>query len=390
MIRYNTVYPRNIKTGLLNGYKRQSETSRVKYVEDGILKEKADFFKEDWDQEKLHSIEQFMKKKQNITIIAKDQSQTVGFLVVDTNSFDGYMNVPYIHTDARYRGLGIGKNLILLGSKTAKDLGAEKLYISGHPDINTQAFYEKIGCVLAQKINQTLYEIEPLDIQLELSLDFEDIMMKKIKLEFKQYHHVSSTTLNKLLPRIYSVMPKDDLEFLKTVKPLLIDDRRSYFSMGTLLLKKRGTVVDEKYFKIYEDILLNHIRDWGQVDQYCYRVLGPIFNANYELFYKLQEWSKSTNKDVRRASLVSMLLSYQKVICTYPLHHVLELVESLKEDADFHVRKAVGWVLKCAYVEYPEAIIKYLTQNRQNLDRMIFRYALEHMDEQLKKQMLQK
>ena len=258
MIRYQVATPKDIKSGLLNGYQRFTETNRVKYIKDNILKEKDTYFIDDWDSEKLNEIVQYMKEPQNMTTLAKKNRQVVGFVVIDIRIFDGYMNVPYIHTDNRYRGQNIGKNMMLLTSKIAKDKGASKLYISGHPDCNTQAFYSKIGCVLAEKINQTLYEIEPLDIQLELSLDYIEIMMRKIKLEFSPYKHISSTLLNKLLPRVFSVMPEADKAFLDTVKPLLVSNERSYFSMGTLLLKKKETVIHKQYFDYYEDILFSH------------------------------------------------------------------------------------------------------------------------------------
>jgi ribosomal protein S18 acetylase RimI-like enzyme/3-methyladenine DNA glycosylase AlkC len=388
VIRYSIVHPEHIKTGILNGFRRYTETVRVKYVENGVLLEKDDCFVDEWDTRKLSFIESYMKNEKNITILAKDNKNVVGFAVLDTLKFDGYMNVVYIHTDNRYRGQGIGTNLLLLASKTAKDLKAEKLYISGHPAVEAQAFYKKMGCVLAQKINKELYEIEPLDIQLERSLDYNDIVMRKIDLEFQQYNRISSTILNKLLPRIYSVMPQDDADYIYAVSPLIISDSRPHFSMGTLLLKKRTSVVDEKYLSIYENLLLNHIHDWDQVDQYCYRVLGPIFNANYSLYSVLKKWSKSKNKDVRRAALVSMLISSQKITCTYPIEHVLELVGYLKDDEDYHVKKAVGWVLKCAYVTYPQQIIAFLTDHYKTLDRMIFRYACEHMDTKTRNDLL--
>ena len=160
--------------------------------------------------------------------------------------------------------------------------------------------------------------------------------------------------------------------------------------MLTLLLKKRGSVIDEKHLGMYEDILLKHIHGWGQVDQYCYRVLGPIFNSNYKLYSILKRWSLSDNKDVRRAALVSMLTSSQMVTCTYPIREVMELVEILKNDEDFHVRKGVGWILKCAYLECPESVIFFLKENKESLDRMIFRYALEHMEKDLKQELMVK
>ena len=63
------------------------------------------------------------------------------------------------------------------------------------------------------------------------------------------------------------------------------------------------------------------------------------------------------------------------------------LVEALKEDDYYHVRKGVGWVLKCAYLTYPVEVVRYLKKHKETLGRMIFRYALEHMEKELKQEM---
>lgn len=177
MITYTIVHPENIKSGTLSNYRRYTETHRVKYIDDGVIKEKDDFFIDDWDSVQLTKIEKYMQELQNRTILAKEGTQVVGFVVLDVRLFDGYMNMPYIHTDNRYRGKGIGTKLMHLASKMAKELGAKKLYISTHPSVEAQKFYMKMGCVLAKKINQVLYELEPFDIQLELSLDNVDLNM---------------------------------------------------------------------------------------------------------------------------------------------------------------------------------------------------------------------
>jgi 3-methyladenine DNA glycosylase AlkD len=64
------------------------------------------------------------------------------------------------------------------------------------------------------------------------------------------------------------------------------------------------------------------------------------------------------------------------------------LVEKLKHDDDFHVRKAVGWTLKCAYPTYPKKVERYLRDNVGDLDRMIYRYALEHVEEPLRSELI--
>lgn len=78
-----------------------------------------------------------------------------------------YKELSSIHVSEDMRRKGIGKKLFLAAKEWAKENGADKLYISGHPSVESQAFYKKMGCVEA-KINETSHvSREPFDCQLE-------------------------------------------------------------------------------------------------------------------------------------------------------------------------------------------------------------------------------
>lgn len=176
-IEYKSVKENEINNDFLTGFKRSQITKFVKYMDKGVLKEKPDFFVEEWDSKKLLSVTETLRRivaEGGKLIIASFNNQVKGFVLLESNIFfDEYLNMPYIHVDSEFRGLGIGRELFSLIEKEALKLGAKKLYISGHPAVETQKFYQKMGCVLAKKINQKLYELEPLDIQLEKELIYE-------------------------------------------------------------------------------------------------------------------------------------------------------------------------------------------------------------------------
>ena len=81
-----------------------------------------------------------------------------------------YMNLSNIHVSQDMRRHGIGKELLTLTKKWAKEHGAEKLYISAHSAVESQAFYKSMGCVEAVEYNKELAEKEPCDCQLECVL----------------------------------------------------------------------------------------------------------------------------------------------------------------------------------------------------------------------------
>ena len=65
------------------------------------------------------------------------------------------------------RGNGIGKYLFNHAKLWARKHGANKLYISSHSAVETQAFYKAMGCVEASVYNQAHVQNEPFDCQLE-------------------------------------------------------------------------------------------------------------------------------------------------------------------------------------------------------------------------------
>lgn len=96
-----------------------------------------------------------------------------GFASVEPEIFDKkhkYADLSSLHVSEDMRNKGIGKTLFLAAKDWARGRGAEKLYISAHSAVETQAFYHKMGCVEAAVCNQAHVEAEPYDCQLECKL----------------------------------------------------------------------------------------------------------------------------------------------------------------------------------------------------------------------------
>lgn len=380
---------KNITDDFLKGFERYQETTRVLYYDKGSLLERDDTFTESWHDSKLIEVSKYLKdvvKKGGVVYAAFSGKHVVGFTCIDYYQFGDYINLPYIHIDHRYRGEGIGKELLLFIGLEALHKGAKKLYISSHPAVETQGFYEKMGCVLAEEVNEKLLAVEPLDIQLELSLSYDlliDLLIMHLNKKPK-----SAVYFGKLASRFYRFLPDDDLGFLEVIRRVISNTTVGMYSIATLWLKRRPSVLRAKYISFFEELLSTVVTGWGRVDQLCYRALNPLIESgeNHEYLIK---WSDSGNKDIRRASLVSMIRSSGKLTLGYDYEKMINLVEKMKSDEDYHVRKAVGWVLKVAYPTYPKMIEEYLRTNSSNLDRMIYRYALEHVAEPLRSELLQ-
>lgn len=104
---------------------------------------------------------------------AFDGERIVGFATVSHRIFGAaarYVQLVCFQISEDYRRQGIGRRLFSLACEEARQLGADKLYISAHSSKESQAAYRALGCSFAEEINEELAAAEPFDVQMEYRL----------------------------------------------------------------------------------------------------------------------------------------------------------------------------------------------------------------------------
>ncbi len=81
-----------------------------------------------------------------------------------------YADLSQLYISADQRGKGYGRLLFQKAAETGRRFGAEKLYISAHSSVESQAFYKNLGCVEAKEYDAHHVKREPCDCQLEYAL----------------------------------------------------------------------------------------------------------------------------------------------------------------------------------------------------------------------------
>lgn len=97
----------------------------------------------------------------------------VGVSVVSNQIIADYPNAKLLHyfyVDADHQGQGIGAKLMQAAKESAKQLGANQLYISATPSRRTVDFYIKHGAQPLSLPDQQLWQLEPEDIHLLCTL----------------------------------------------------------------------------------------------------------------------------------------------------------------------------------------------------------------------------
>lgn len=103
-----------------------------------------------------------LSKNLAFVAVKDDTNEIVGFADL---RHDGYFDRAYVHKD--YQGCGIGRALMLVGEKRAKELGIKEL----HSDVSITAkpFVEKLG-----------YTVEKKSIRVKSNVQFTVFRMRKM------------------------------------------------------------------------------------------------------------------------------------------------------------------------------------------------------------------
>lgn len=175
-IIYKQLKDIEINIALFSSFNRYQDVKKCWRKENGewILKEIA--FTEQWDSDEYEYLVKCLQNTVNsggAVFGAFHKEALIGFASVENEFFGSqkeYLQLSCIHTSYESRGMGIGKKLFSIACKKAKQMGAQKLYISTHSSEESQAFYKATGCVEAVEYNAKLVDAEPCDCQSEYCL----------------------------------------------------------------------------------------------------------------------------------------------------------------------------------------------------------------------------
>lgn len=215
-------------------------------------------------------------------------------------------------------------------------------------------------------------------------------LIENILLTLDKYDNdnITAKELIRISNKLYKLLPNNDNDFISVCDALMSYKKPYLFWLVTIWIKRRSTVYELKYFNYYEKWLFNYVDSWKACDVYCYRVLNPMIEKYNKLYKNILNWTKSKKIYVVRASAVSMIQSSRSFKINQPFTKVVTICDILKGNNHIHIQKAIGWLLKYAFLSYPEDTINYLKENVNLLSRTTFRYALKKMPVELRKELM--
>ena len=175
-MEYQVLQAEMINRELFTHFTRHQLVSQCWRKVDGQWCIKDIAFTDDWDEENYRTLIACLQStlaSGGVVFGAFEDGQLKGFASVEADLFGKnkeYLDLTSLHVSEDKRGKGIGKVLFGLSKEWAKEHGAQKLYISAHSSVETQAFYRAMGCVEAVEYNESHVAAEPCDCQMECVL----------------------------------------------------------------------------------------------------------------------------------------------------------------------------------------------------------------------------
>jgi 3-methyladenine DNA glycosylase AlkD len=134
-------------------------------------------------------------------------------------------------------------------------------------------------------------------------------------------------------------------------------------------------------FIVFEKWVASYVTNWASCDTLCNHSIGTFITMYPEYIKKLRDWTHSSNRWVRRASCVSLIVPARKGKF---LKDIFELSDLLLSDNDDMVQKGYGWMLKSASAVWQDEVFRYVMRNKERMPRTALRYAIEKMPQELK------
>lgn len=144
---------------------------------------------------------------------------------------------------------------------------------------------------------------------------------------------------------------------------------------------------EPKDFEVFERWVKKYVNNWGSCDTLCNHAIGTFVEMYSEYVGNLKKWAKSENRWMRRAAAVTLIIPARKGLF---LEDIFEISDTLLLDTDDLVQKGYAWMLKAASESHLKEVYDYVISKKKIMPRTAYRYALEKMPSELRKEAMRK
>ena len=130
------------------------------------------------------------------------------------------------------------------------------------------------------------------------------------------------------------------------------------------------------------DLIERMIREsftWAYVDGLAANIAGELVERFPDLIRTLDRWSHDDSFWVRRSSMLALLHPVRKRGDGFD--RFARYADSMLEEKEFFIRKAIGWILREVSKKYPELVVGFLEPRIDRVSGLTLREGAKYLPE---------
>ncbi|SES18133.1 DNA alkylation repair protein [Actinokineospora terrae] len=187
------------------------------------------------------------------------------------------------------------------------------------------------------------------------------------------FHGVPKPTRDTLVRQLPALTSR--AEWLDTVRRLWHEaEHREERYVALDLLRRYARWQEPDLLPLYEDFIITGAW-WDYVDELASHHVGPLLMAHRPVVTPvIREWATDADRWKRRASVICQLGAKGET----DLSLLTYAVEANVDDADFFLRKGIGWALR-QYARVDAEWVRTFVEDHPGLSGLSRREALKHI-----------
>ncbi len=220
-----------------------------------------------------------------------------------------------------------------------------------------------------------------LEAELQLTASAERAVNEKRYLKSELHHlGVNVPTIRKTaraFARENQGIAKSDL--LQLLGELWSRDIYELRKLAVNILASKIDVLDHSDFDSIESLLRNS-HTWALIDDLAMNVVSPVLEKDAYAHVTRLRWAQDDNFWVRRTAMLALLPGLGR--STLGWDEFAEYAESMLDEEEFFIRKAIGWVLREVSKHSPELVAAWLEPRAARASTVTMREATKYLPDQ--------
>ena len=125
--------------------------------------------------------------------------------------------------------------------------------------------------------------------------------------------------------------------------------------------------------------MIRESKTWAYVDNLAASVVGPLVEAHPELGAVLDRWAGDCDFWMRRSAMLALLLPLRAG--KGDVERFFRYADSMLDEREFFIRKAIGWVLRETSKKRPEVVREYLASRIGRVSGLTLREGAKRLPE---------